>query len=215
MISIPQNLVRMPICVPGQLTQTSLELTPGMDFDEWESIVQQLAVMDKGVQWWLGDALNYGERAYGEMYAQAIEATGFEYQRLANYKWVSSKIEFSTRVENLSWTHHREVADLSPDEQAKWLELATTEKWSSATLRVKIELTKNRELEIPIQSLQMEAPVSPAETERIVEHIQQNPQQVTEILTALAEVATGGEVTHTPARVGGSLTPFQRRIPLL
>jgi len=29
---------------------------------------------------------------------------------VAQYKWVAGKLEFSTRVENLSWTHHREAA---------------------------------------------------------------------------------------------------------
>jgi hypothetical protein len=43
--------------------------------------------MEKGVKWWLGDWLNFGERKYGETYSQAIDTTGHSYQALANAKW--------------------------------------------------------------------------------------------------------------------------------
>lgn len=76
------------------------------------------------------DWLNYGERAYGEKYSQAIDATGFEYGAVANFAWVAKAVEPSTRVESLSWTHHREVAALDPSDQAQWLERAEAEQWS-------------------------------------------------------------------------------------
>ena len=38
------------------------------------------------VQWWIGDALNFGEQRYGEMYTQAIDETGLDYQTLPNWK---------------------------------------------------------------------------------------------------------------------------------
>ena len=67
------------------------------------------------VQWWVGDWINYGEKQYGEAYAQAIEVTGKEYQALADTAWVAGKVEFSLRNENLSFAHHREVASLGPN----------------------------------------------------------------------------------------------------
>jgi len=45
--------------------------------------------------------------------------TGFEYSTLANDKSVASKFEFYRRRENLSWSHHAEVAGLEPDEQVE------------------------------------------------------------------------------------------------
>jgi hypothetical protein len=51
------------------------------------------------------------------MYSQALDATEMEYGTLANAKWVSGQFEFSRRRENLSWSHHLEVAKLGPDEQ--------------------------------------------------------------------------------------------------
>ena len=37
---------------------------------------------------------------------------------------MSERFEFSTRVEKLSWSHHRAVAKLEPDEQAVLLGFA-------------------------------------------------------------------------------------------
>lgn len=54
----------------------------------------------------LGDWLNYGENAYGEMYSQVMDETGFSLQTLTNDKYVASKIEIYRRREILSWSHH-------------------------------------------------------------------------------------------------------------
>lgn len=61
---------------------------------------------------------------YGETYAQAIEATGYEEQSLRNAKFVAASVEFSRRRENLSWSHHAEVASFDADEQTRWLDEA-------------------------------------------------------------------------------------------
>jgi hypothetical protein len=48
------------------------------------------------------------------MYSQALEATEYEYGTIANDKFISSKFEFSRRRENLSHSHHAEVASMEP-----------------------------------------------------------------------------------------------------
>jgi len=55
--------------------------------------------------------LNYGEKHYGETYAQAIEVSDKEYQTLADAARVAGNIEFTRRRVNLSWSHHQEVAN--------------------------------------------------------------------------------------------------------
>jgi len=47
---------------------------------------------------------------WGEMYEEAEQLTGINYQRLADLKWVSQVFEFSYRNENLSWKHDRAIA---------------------------------------------------------------------------------------------------------
>ena len=48
---------------------------------------------------------------YGEMYSQALDETEAEYSTLSNYKWVVSRIPFSLRRENLTYSIHKEIAN--------------------------------------------------------------------------------------------------------
>lgn len=94
-------------------------ITPVGDptFEEWLSAGTFINNADKSVHFWIGDWLNYGEARWGQMYEQAIERTGFDYGTLANDKYIASRIEFSLRNENLSFTHHVVVAPYLPQEQ--------------------------------------------------------------------------------------------------
>jgi hypothetical protein len=94
--------------------------------------------MQGALAWWIGDALNFGENRYGEKYAQAIEVTGHKEQYLKDCCWVSSKVEKSYRYDGLSWTHHRQIANLEPQAQQKWLGAAHKHGLSVRALRYSI-----------------------------------------------------------------------------
>lgn len=94
------------------------------------------------MHWWLGDWLNYGERKYGETYAQAVESTGFDVQTLKNDAWAAESIESFRRRDDLTFGHHAEVASLAPDKQDEWLGLAEANKWPLATLRQQIRTAR-------------------------------------------------------------------------
>jgi len=68
LVSEPQELA-----LPAELTEVSLTLAPGTSFDEWLGLMRTLSRIDRAHQWWEGDALNQGDSAYGEKYAQAVE----------------------------------------------------------------------------------------------------------------------------------------------
>lgn len=106
------------------LTPTGLVVTGRPSFDEWQDCGKRLQIMEGAVQFWIGDWLNFGEHAYGEKYAQAVNETQAETWQ--HYAWVSSHVETCTRVQDLSWSHHREVAKLNetPDVQRELLEQA-------------------------------------------------------------------------------------------
>lgn len=87
--------------------------------------------------WGIGDWLNYGERSYGEMYAQAVGATGYENGTLRTAKWVAGAYELSMRMDNLSWAHHQIVAALPIEERTAILDQTEREGWSCAELRRK------------------------------------------------------------------------------
>lgn len=134
----------------GQITATSW--TPGREltFEEWQEAGQTLQQIGRAWQWWVGDWLNYGEARYGEKYAQAIDLTGLGYEAVANAAWVAGAVEPSTRVETLSWTHHREVAKMHPDRQEYWLDWARCEGMSTRELREAIREEEQKKLETPI-----------------------------------------------------------------
>ena len=101
----------------GTATQTGLALRLGLKFEQWAEIGEDLRRLEKAALWWIGDWLNYGERSYGETYAQALDATDYSQGALQNAKWVASKVETSRRREDLPWSVHYEVASLPPEQQ--------------------------------------------------------------------------------------------------
>ena len=104
--------------------------------------------------WWVGDWLNYGERRYGEMYAQAVDATGYENKTLRNAKWVASIYELSLRRDNLTFGHHSIVAALPVEERTAILAKAEREGWSCAELRQEMRHASAKAIE-PITAIML------------------------------------------------------------
>ncbi|MGH2954666.1 MAG: LmbU family transcriptional regulator, partial [Thermoanaerobaculia bacterium] len=117
------------------VTETALELPDDLSFEDWQRMGETLGRIGRACQWWIGDWLNFGERAYGEKYTQAIEATGYDYDTLNGFRWVAQEVESVRRRTNLSWSHHREVAALDPPDQEERLDRAEAEGWSVHELR--------------------------------------------------------------------------------
>lgn len=118
----PKGIVPVGI----ELTRTGLAVNRAISIDEWTALGKTPKFYEGAVQWWIGDWLTYGEKSYGEKYVEAIEATGFDYGYLRNLSSVAKKIEMSRRRDNLSWSHHQEVAGLEPDQQNRLLDWAAT-----------------------------------------------------------------------------------------
>lgn len=89
--------------------------------------------------WWLGDLWCHDEFHYGERKAMAI-AKGIPYAfgTLIKYGYVARHVAPLLRSKVLKWSHHYEVAQLEPDKQKYWLDLAVREKLSVRELRLKI-----------------------------------------------------------------------------
>lgn len=134
--------------LPTGATVVSLQLPESMSFEEWLEVGQWLKSAERSLMWWIGDWLRYGERRWGEMYSQALDGTPYSYQSLANAKWVSGQYEFSSRLENLPWTHHQIAAAVPTGQRAALLERAVTEKWTRMELKAAINKLKAMPLEI-------------------------------------------------------------------
>lgn len=107
-------------------------------YETWEDVGRALGYRGNQSLWALGDWVRYGNMKYGRKYEQALAVTGFEYQTLADIRYVADRFQLSRRRENLSFQHHREVAPMDPAEQDDWLDLASANWWSSRELRERI-----------------------------------------------------------------------------
>lgn len=134
-----------PLALPGELTRTAYVPPEGMTFEEWQEAGRTLLQAGTAVQWWIGDWIRYGEREYGEKYSQALEVTAYDYQTLRNMVYVAERVELSRRRDNLSWSHHAEVAPLDLAEQEAWLDAAEENKWSRGELRSRLRASSSAE----------------------------------------------------------------------
>lgn len=118
--------------IPGcQFTEVGLTIKPGMTFEHWQRLLRLLERTEQAIQWYIGDALNYGEQNYGEKYAQVVDAhkkTGIPIDVLRQYQWVADKVKPVTRVTELDWSIHREVASLPEDKQREILQAGLAQK---------------------------------------------------------------------------------------
>jgi hypothetical protein len=117
------------------VTATTWDAHASISFAEWIDQGRRLGRMGRGIGWWIGDWLRFGNAAYGERYAPAARATGYDRQSLMNMVYVASSIEPSRRREKLSFSHHAEIAALDPADQDRWLERAERDRLSVRCLR--------------------------------------------------------------------------------
>jgi len=103
--------------------------------DEFERIGEQLQSAHRMLAWWIGDWYNAGEEYHGEVFAQVLDATSLDPDTVLQYARVCRQVVHDRRRMTLSFSHHREVSDLKPVEQTRWLDKAETETWSCHRLR--------------------------------------------------------------------------------
>jgi N6-adenosine-specific RNA methylase IME4 len=109
------------------LAKTGLVIKGRPSVAEWEHCGHVLRRIEGAVQFWIGDWVNYGQKAYGEKYTEAIRVTGKDEKTLRNYAYVASRVEMSRRRDNVDFTTHAEVAPLTSARQAAILKRAADE----------------------------------------------------------------------------------------
>lgn len=137
------SLSRPGLGLPGRVTPIGLELPDALTFDQWQAIGDSLQGVERSLMWWIGDWLRFGERRWGERYAQAIDTTGKSYGTLRNAASVATAFgDLSRRRDSLSWSHHAEVAALPVGAGDRLLRLAEDEGWSRKDLRQRVSQAK-------------------------------------------------------------------------
>ena len=132
--------------IRGELTLTAYRPPLDLTFDEWAAIGATLQSLERSVRWWIGDWLAHGERAYGETYTQAVDATGRRVEDLMTMAWVSRAVDVSIRSERLSGSHHRAIAPLDRDQQVEWLKRAELDELTVTELRQALRDGRTRPL---------------------------------------------------------------------
>lgn len=118
-------------CTPVALDLTGVDLT----WERYVGVLALLGTLHRRIAFYVGDALNDGERRFGEAMAQAVDVLGMSEHTLVNRRWVCSRVPPARRRPELSFSHHDAVAALGPREQRRWLSEALEQGWSRERLR--------------------------------------------------------------------------------
>lgn len=118
----------------GALTPTALHLPAKLSLDEYEAIGRMLGQVDSATKWWIGDFLLTGETYFGEHAYQAMESLGISEDTRMRYVNVAQRVPPERRRPELSWSHHKNITSLEPEEQNEWLERAVADDWSAHDL---------------------------------------------------------------------------------
>lgn len=142
---------RVPRVAPANrervaMTATSWVPVSELELPAWTEAGRRLGSIGRGVGWWIGDWLYYGNRRFGERYARAKQITGYDVQTLMNMAYVASRFEPQRRREALSFSHHAELAALDSASQDRWLKRAESERLSVRCLREELR-RERRQLE--------------------------------------------------------------------
>jgi hypothetical protein len=116
-------------------TATGLRFRPDTPIEVWGALVERLQRQQKVIEWALADALNFGDDAYGEDYAQWVEETGLAKRTLQNIARIGRAIEPARRRADVSFAHHAEVVTLPVPEQESLLEAAERQGMTRYDLR--------------------------------------------------------------------------------
>lgn len=133
-----------------EISSTSFDLPEGVSFKQWQSIGDALLRRHDRDLWMIAGWAAYGDR-YRRDDGPALERLYAE-QTLYNLGSVYRRVDSYRRRENLSFSHHAEVASLDPELQTVWLDDALRHGWSSKQLREQIQLARGRKASTPALS---------------------------------------------------------------
>ncbi len=122
------------------VTATGIEFLGDLSPAEWDDLGSRLAPIAKSIALMLGDWINYGSKAYGYKYNEAMKVTGLAEKTLRNHAYVARNVGHSLRDPSLGQEHHAAVAPLEPHLQKHWLGLAKEHNLSIPRLRKSIKL---------------------------------------------------------------------------
>src|SRR5690348_9706770 len=104
-IEVSSGLVRGDEAWYVQETATGLTFADDTPIELWGALVERLQRQQKVIEWALADAINFGEQAFGEVYAQWVDETGLSKRTLQNIARIGRLIEPARRRADVSFSH--------------------------------------------------------------------------------------------------------------
>lgn len=123
----------------GALTELGLVLPRDITPARYEAMGVLFGRADGMLKWAVGDWLFQGEAIWGEEVYQLQESLGLSVGQRLQYVRVSGDVPISRRRVELTWSHHRSVAPLPPEEQELWLQRAIDERWTKVELEAALK----------------------------------------------------------------------------
>ena len=124
-------------------SKVGLVIARELAFDEYEVLGDGCERLDNWLGFYQGDRLVYGERVYGEQYAQVIP-DGRE-KKYQEYKFIAEMFPPERRRESLSYSHHAETRSLEPELQDQILDKAVEYGLSSMAVRGLVKAAKGEQ----------------------------------------------------------------------
>lgn len=118
-----------------------LEIDENTPFEAYEEGVRFYGNIITDGLWALGDLFIFGERKYGEEWAQALEPLKYTEKTIKNASWVCNTFPYSRRHKALTFNHHAVVAALEPSQAESVLSEAEEK---SLTVKETTDLKKSK-----------------------------------------------------------------------
>ena len=108
---------------PGAIVDHYVQMTPvgavflsdePMPIEAYGWLCRSTGRAHEALRWFVGDLLNYGERVYGETYAQFEDAFGLGYHTLQQRRRICARIPLEERRPGL-WTAYQITCHLEPE----------------------------------------------------------------------------------------------------
>jgi hypothetical protein len=146
-VSTELDLVSSAVVLPGaKLTRTALIIDEKATDEQLSQIGTALCSIEGSRSWWIGDYACALTKRKGEHYTEGrAEALNIEPNTFRIYKMVAAFFEPLTRLNDLSFWHHREAMGGADDDLAvaqNWLAEAAKNNWSVAELRRAIRTSR-------------------------------------------------------------------------
>jgi hypothetical protein len=119
-----------------EFTPVSIKISGQPPVEQWTTPLRFALWCQRASPWWIGDLLNSGDKAFGEVFSQACEGA-ISGEMLQRYESVARRVPAEVRRPSLSWSAHAAVARLSVPQQRSLLLQAEEAGWSSEELRKK------------------------------------------------------------------------------